>query len=261
MSTIREQVDNPVAACNKEKDLRCSQAERFAQATSAEEVRVVSGDSSIHEDLHTLANDVNVDPGAAERVLQSVTKRKRRNRLGRAVTFAAVVAIGGGGVLAVAANRSNDSSGEAESASSGPASTTSTPTASSPDVTTEPTVRPFSREKLARHQILVEETRRRPAITADEAVLRAADGLVPSPRPAAELYTVTVDGLGREDRSAPGGYQNLIQDRLVWVVTFPSKLVSHGGDMFSGPTGGYSQSVVLMDAMTGEFLFADSYPG
>ena len=119
----------------------------------------------------------------------------------------------------------------------------------------------ISREKLARHQILVEEFRRKPGITADEAVLRAADGLVPSPRPAAELYTVTVDGLGREDPSAPGGYQNLIQDRLVWVVTFPSKLVSHGGDMFSGPTGGYSQSVVLMDAMTGEFLFADSYPG
>ncbi len=70
---------------------------------------------------------------------------------------------------------------------------------------------------------------------------------------------MTVDGLGRPDRT--GEIDNLIEDRLIWVVTFPPREVSHGGDLFSGPTGGLSQSVVLMDAKTGQFLFADSFPG
>lgn len=130
-----------------------------------------------------------------------------------------------------------------------------------PTSPTEPPLTPVSNKRLARHHILVDKPQGKADISAQEAIRAASDGLISTPMPVAELYAVTVDGLGRPDPSDPSHIENLIQDRLAWVVTFPPKQVSHGGDMFSGPTGGLSQSVVLVDAKTGEFLFADSYPG
>ncbi len=106
-----------------------------------------------------------------------------------------------------------------------------------------PSVAPMSAARLARHHILISKPRGIAEITKEQAISAAADGSLSSPAPAAELNTVTVDGLGRPDRT--GEIDNLIENRLIWVVTFPPREVSHGGDLFSGPTGGLSQSVVL----------------
>jgi len=223
----------------------------------------MSQDRSIREQLVALADDTPRRADAVDALVAEVARRRRR-RAWTAMSAATgmVAAVGLAAAIAAGGIQSNTSPNAADETSATPSATESATatTSPTPTPTATSTASPIPVERLKRHGILLSPPDQEPAITYEEAVKRAhrdysADQGVD---PLVQLFRVTVTDLGRPDPTQPYGLDLVIEDRLIWMFTYPPRWTQGFHDSSGADSGGsYGQDIVLMDAQSGRLLMSE----